>query len=244
MPEQQPSTRLAETPKPACWRIRALALFGLAASLTTLQMFVPLGGSSGWPDAVLLTFAVVATIAAFAGQIPAPNVILAGGIAAGIGGIAHAVNNVTGLPFGRFEFKPEFGPRLVGVLPVAMPLIWAIAALNARGAARRLLFALRAHPRHGYHVIGLATLMTALLLAALDPFASHLKGWWTANPISLLNVASWTVLSLLIQIAMTPLLLDKFPIPRRPVRWPLGIWLILCGLICLGLLSTTCGLSP
>lgn len=231
MPEQRSPITPVETPDSPCWKIIVLALFGVAASLAALQLFMPMSGSFGWFDAVFLMLTAAATLAAFAGQIPAPNLILAGGIAAGIGGIAHAVNDVTGLPFGRFEFKPEFGPRLFSVLPVAMPLFWAIAALNSRGAARCLLSSSRAHPRHGYHVIGLATLMTAILLAALDPFASHIKGWWTANPISLLNVPSWTILSLLIQIAMTPLLLDKFPIPRRPVRWPLGIWLILCGVI-------------
>ena len=156
----------------------------------------------------------------------------------------HAVNDVLGLPFGRFEFRPAFGPRLLNVLPVATPILWAILALNARGTARRLLFAFRLHPQHGYHVIALATILMTVFHLVLTPFGVCVKCWWTINPEPLQNFASLTLLSLVIQIAMTSLLLDKFPVPRQPSRWPLWIWTILFFLMLLGVLGSTCGLSP
>lgn len=221
-----------------------LALFGASTVTFALRLFHPFWADSGWPDAVLLALAGVATLAAFAGQIPVPNVLLAGGIAAGIGGLAHAVNDVTGLPFGRFEFTSAMGPRLLNVLPVAMPLLWAVLALNARGAARRLLFAFRLHPRHGYHVMALAVILMTIFHLVLTSFGVCVKFWWTINPEPFLNFASLTLLSLIIQIAVTPLLLDKFPVPRLPSQWPLWILASLLFLVLLGVLGSTCGLSP
>lgn len=214
-----------------------LLLFGAAVSLSAFQPFVPPLKNSGWPDAVLLAITAVATLAAFAGQLPVTNVFLAGTIAAAIGGILHAVNNVIGLPFGRFEFKPGFGPQVFDVLPVAMPVLWAVASLNARGVARRLLQHSRTHPRHGYHVIALAAGLMMIFQLTITPFAVMVKNWWTPDATPLLNLASWIVLSLIIQIAMTPLLLDKFPVPRPPNFSPVLVWVGMNLLMAPGLVS-------
>ena len=152
-----------------------MLLFGAAALLGAFQPFVTPLKNSGWPDALLLAITVVATLAAFAGQLPATNVLLAGIIAAVIGGILHAVNNVTALPFGRFDFEPGFGPQVFDVLPVAMPVLWAVASLNARGVARRLLQHSRTHPRHGYQVIALAACLMMIFQLVLTPFAVIVK---------------------------------------------------------------------
>ena len=203
--------------------------------LAMLRLFVPLWKNSAWPDVALLILTTAATVAAMANHLPAPNIILAASIAAGIGGIAHAVNDVTGFPFGNFEFTAVFGPRLLGVLPLAIPAFWAIAALSARGVARLVLHNSRQYPHHGYHVIGLAVLLMIFFHLALNPFASTVKGWWTANPTPLLALASGIVLSLASQVAITPLLLDKFPVPRPPNFSPLFVWIALNGWLATGL---------
>jgi len=212
-----------------------LGLFAAVVLLAMLRLFVPLWENSGWPDAALLILATAATIAALANHLPVPNVLLAAGIAAGIGGMAHAINDVTGFPFGRIEFTTAFGPRLFGILPLAIPALWAIAALNARGVARLLLYRSRQHPRHGYRVIGVALVLMIAFHLALNPFVVTVKGWWTANPTPLAGLISWTVLSLAIQVAITPLLLDKFPTPRPPNFQPLFVWVALNGLLATGL---------
>lgn len=237
MPAQPSCERIPGTPGPLnCWS-GTFGLFAAVVILAIVRLFAPLGENSGWLDAALLLLATAATVAALTNHLPAPNVLLAAGIAAGMGGMAHAINDVTGFPFGRIEFTAALGPRLFGVLPLAIPALWAIAALNARGVARLLLFRSRQHPRHGYRVIGLAIILMAAFHLALNPFALTVKGWWTANPTPLVGLASWTVLSLAIQVAITPLLLDKFPTPRPPNFQPLYVWVALNGLLAAGLFT-------
>ena len=222
------------------WPVIVLAIFGGALLLAGLRLFVPLGENSGWPDATLLILATAATIAALAKQLPVLNVTLAASLAAGIGGLAHAVNDVTGFPFGKFEFTTALGPRLLGVLPLAIPAFWAIAALNSRGVARLLLHNSRQHPRHGHHVLALSVLLMLAFHLTLEPFAVNVKGWWTLNPTPMLAALSWMLLSLLIQVAITPLLLDKFPVPRPRNILPLLVWVGTNALLALAII---CGNS-
>lgn len=212
-----------------------VCLYAVTVMAAMLQFFSSARQNSGWLDAALLMLAVAANIAALAKQLPVINVVFAAGIAAGIGGVAHAVNDVTGIPFGRLEFSTAFGPRLLGVLPLAVPALWAMAALSTRGVARVTLRSSHTHPFHGYRVIGLAVILMIVLQAALDPFGAIVKGWWSASSSPVLNLASQTVLGLVIQVMITPLLLDKFPGPRPPNFWPLAVWLVLNSLLAAGL---------
>lgn len=238
MPAQPSSEKPPGTPRlPDLWPNAVLTAFGATLIFAALRLFIPLFPNSGWPDAALLILTTTATVAALSKQLPVLNVIFAAGIAAGIGGMAHAVNDVTGFPFGMFEFTTALGPRLLGILPLAIPAFWAIAALNARGVARLALHRSRAHPQHGYRVIVLSVLLMILLRLALEPFAVGVKIWWTATPTPLLALISSTLLSLMLQIAMTPLLLDKFPVPRPPNYWPLFVWAGINALMLVAILS-------
>jgi len=228
----QPGT-LSQPPR---WSGVVLWLFVMALFLAALRLFVPSWSNSAWPDAILLIFGVAASVASLARQLPTPNVILAGVVAAVLGGLAHAVNDVTGWPFGRFEFNAPIGPRIVNLLPVAMLAIWVMTALTSRGAARRLLHRSRSHPLHGYRVIGLATVLMTLFAMTLMPFGASARDWWTATPTPILNWAGWGSVGLLIQVAITPLLIDKFPGPRPPNLWPLMVWGLTTAFLALGLL--------
>ncbi len=235
---EKSSTRCEQ---PVGWPAIVLAIFGGTLLLAGLRLFLPLWENSAWPDAALLMLAIAATLAALAKQLPVLNVIIAATIASGLGGMAHAVNDVTGFPFGKFEFTPALGPRLLGVLPLAIPAFWAIAALNSRGVARLLLHNSRTHPRHGHHVLALSGLLMLAFHLALEPFAVNVKGWWTLNPTPMLAAFSWILLSLLIQVAMTPLLLDKFPGPRPRNILPLLVWV---GINALMTTAILCGIQP
>jgi uncharacterized membrane protein len=234
----QPSLPPTPLPPPSRWADVAVVLF----SVSVVLAISPFCGNARWPEDLLLVFAGVASVAALARQLPAPNVLMAAAVAAGIGGLAHAVNAVIGLPFGRFEFNTAFGPRLLGILPLAMPVIWLAVALVARGLARLLLHSSRRHPRHGWRVLGLATVLMMGFSFALEPFGA-VKDWWMPNPTPLLNVASWGGLGLMVQIAMTPLLLDKFPGPRPPNYHPLIVWAGLNGVVAMTLLGANAGVA-
>ncbi|NBS54704.1 carotenoid biosynthesis protein, partial [bacterium] len=39
-------------------------------------------------------------------------------------GILESFGTLTGIPFGSYTYTDAFGPRLGGVLPIAIPLAW------------------------------------------------------------------------------------------------------------------------
>jgi hypothetical protein len=125
--------------------------------------------------------------------------------------MAHAISSVVGWHFGQWEFTAAAGPRLLGLIPWWLPIAWAVVALSSRGTARLILHKSRDHPQHGYHVILLASGLAILTTLALQNFALHGGRYWNPgveeSPLHLLGHA----LHLFIQVAITPLLIDKFP---------------------------------
>src|SRR5215475_5535034 len=68
-----------------------------------------LGASHRWPEGVLLVLAIAATLAWLTRQQPAQNVMLASIIITALGGAAHTLGALTGIPFGPFSFTVASG---------------------------------------------------------------------------------------------------------------------------------------
>ena len=66
-----------------------------------------LPGKPGWPEALLILLATAGTITALARQLPLQNVLLAAFVIALMGGAAHALGVMMGIPFGPFLFGPD-----------------------------------------------------------------------------------------------------------------------------------------
>jgi uncharacterized membrane protein len=158
----------------------------------------------------------------------------------------------TGIPFGAFTPGQNTGPKLFHALPWAMPVIWILAILNSRGVARLILRPWRKLHAYGFWIIGVTTALTVLFDLAFDPFASQVKHYWywepTKFPLSwqsapLVNFFGWAVVTLLILAFVTPMLINKHPVHRRPPNFhPLGVWL--GGILLFGVGSATLGLWP
>jgi len=94
--------------------------------------------------------------------------------------------------------------------------------------------------------------LTVLFKLALDPFASKVKRYWSWEPTKLhvswlgaplVNFVGWLVVTLLILAFITPVLIHKHPVHRRPPDFhPLGVWL--GGILLFGLGAVTQGLRP
>jgi len=188
-----------------------------------------------WPDALLLALATASTVFALWRRLPVQNVLWAALIIAIIGGTAHALGEITDLPFGPFVFGPEAGLKLFRTLPWAVPLFWVFILLNSRGVARLILRPWRKTRTYGFWVIGFTTVLATLFDFAFDPFASRVKHYWLWTPTKfpvtwqgapLVNFLSWAVVSLLMLAFVTPLLINKRPKGRSsPDYHPLGLWL-------------------
>jgi len=212
-------------------------VFAAAFVLVMVMLFKPLKlpGNPGWPELVLLASGVACTISALSNRLPLQNVLLAAFLIAVLGGAVHALGVITGIPFGPFEFEAGIGPLAFKTLPWAVPLIWILAVLNARGVARLILRPWRKINAYGFWLIGATALLTLLFDFALEPFASRVKHYWLWTPTKfpvtwqgapLSNFLAWAAVSVLISVVIAPALINKQPGKRNtPDFHPFAIWL-------------------
>jgi uncharacterized membrane protein len=208
-------------------------LLAAAFALTFANLFLRM--DSGWPEAVFILLATLSTLAALTRRLPLQNVLLVAFIIALIGGVAHALGAMSGIPFGPFLFGSEMGWKIFNTLPWAMPLIWIVAVLNSRGVARLILRPWRKMRAYGFWLIGLTATLTMLFDCALEPFAAHAKHYWVwpsaglslmpqGAPLS--NSVGWFLVTVLILAFATPVLINKQLSKRRmPDFHPLAVWL-------------------
>jgi uncharacterized membrane protein len=219
------------------WFASLLALGNYVLVLTVLATHTRLPGKPGWPEAILLFTATLATLTALTRQLPVQNVLLAAVIIAAIGTVAHVIGVITAIPFGPIRFTEASGPRLFNLVSWAMPMIWVLVVLNSRGVARLILRPWRKLRAYGFWLIGLTVILSVLLAAALEPFASAVKRYWlwesTRLPFTwagapITNILGWLVVTSLIMALAAPPLIDKRPRPvsRPPDYHPLIVWLL------------------
>ena len=230
-------TGAPEPTPPAASALHRAALFAsLIFAALTLAANLPAFANARWPAALFLLSALAATLLALARNLPWENVLSAAALIAAISGFAHALNAKTGLPFGTRVGTDALGPRLFGVLPWPVPLIWIVAILNSRGVARLILRPWRRTPNYGFRVIGLTCLLTVVFDLSLEPWAGDVNVWWFWQMPSVpawhhapwVNFLGLAVTTLLILAFITPWLINKKPVPPPPPDYqPLVLWLLL-----------------
>lgn len=130
--------------------------------------------------------------------------LLVGLVVPAIGWGAERVGSTTGVPFGEYEYTDALGPLLGGV-PVAVPLAWAMMGYPAYVAASTLVRRAR----------WMVPVVTAWSLMAwdffLDPMMVELGAWrWTTTSpdlpgipdIPLANYAGWFVVGLVVGLVL------------------------------------------
>lgn len=206
--------------KPAVHRI-CLGLFLVSLGLAWLRLWPELGLFEGarWPEGVLVLLTTATTLASLARQLPTQNVMLAACTIAFIGGAIHTVGALSGVPFGSFTYTRNVGQTLFDPLPWAMPLLWVIAVLNARGVGRLILRSWRSTRNYGLWLMGTTAVFVVLFDLALEPLVSIKDYWlWTPPGTSLtwysapwINFLGWGVSAILILAFATPALINKRP---------------------------------
>src|SRR5260221_912525 len=92
-------------------RVYWLSTFLLAAAFLSTLIAIGMNSDANWPEALLLLFAAINTIAALARHLPLQNILLAALIIAAIGGVAHFFGATSGIPFGPFMVGPDAGRK-------------------------------------------------------------------------------------------------------------------------------------
>jgi len=216
-------------------------LFVLQLALVTVRMFQPaaLFGEARWPEAILLLLATVAAIASATSQLPGQNVMLASVIMAFVGGAAHTVGALTGIPFGPYVFTNEIGPQLFSPLPWVIPILWVLIVFTSRGVGRLIMRPWRKTRNYGFWLMGVTTALVVLFDFGLEPFATQIKHYWLWHPTRAflywysapwVDFVGWAATTLVILAFATPSLINKKSIKHPPDYSPLAIWLLLNGL--------------
>ena len=249
MHKSRSHSNTAGAAKLTAWSYRIFTVLLAAAFLlmlaTLLLPSLHLPGNPQGLEVTLLLLATATTIFALERQLPMQNVLLVLAATSFIGGAAHTLGAISGIPFGKFTFTDELGPELFQRLPWAMPLIWVVVVLNSRGVARLVLRPWRKTKNYGFWLVGLTAVLTALFALALDPFASRIKNYWLWTPVKfpltwqgapLVNFLSWGIVTLLILAVVTPAFINK-QLSRRntPDFHPLCVWLgsiLIFGIAC------------
>lgn len=228
-------------------RLQTPARFALAALfLSAIVWLFLIGRGHGpentyWPAAAFVLLALATTLVSLARALPAQNVLAAAAVIAFMASVAEFINAKTGMPFGQRTFTEDMGPRLLGVLPWAMPVLWIVAMLNSRGVARLILRPWRKTSKYGFWVIGVTAVLMVVFDLSLEPFAGTAQRfwiWWTPRAMPawhgapFYNFIGWLVVSLLILAFVTPWLINKNPVRKAPPDYyPLVVWLLNC-LVC------------
>ena len=215
-----------------------LALFLVQFVVLWVRLWAPSPGfwHGHWLEAILLITATAATLSSLARELPAQNVVLAGGLLALAGLGLESLNAAFGVPFGLIRFSPTVGPLFFGHVPWCMPFLWVMTLLSARGVARFLLAPVRTNPNYGFYILGLTVLLVSAFELSFQSFALRIGHYWDWNSGALFRGwmetpgVEWlgrAVTTLIIMALVTPLLIDKKPTPQRPLAFSLVLWFLL-----------------
>ena len=95
-------------------------LFLLSFALVYARLWQPglLVGEARWPEGLLLVLTTATLLASLSAQLPAQNVMLASVLIALVGGAAHTLGALTGIPFGPYVYTAHLGQKLFEPLPL------------------------------------------------------------------------------------------------------------------------------
>ncbi|HYG35817.1 MAG TPA: carotenoid biosynthesis protein [Clostridia bacterium] len=213
-------------------------IFLLQWTLVWARLWLPYSvfGEARWPEGLLVVLTTATTLTALQRHLPGQNVMGASIAIAVLGGGAHMLGALTAIPFGPFEYTSHVGQRLFGPLPWAIPMIWIVVVLNARGVGRLMLRRWRQAPQYGFWLLGLTVLLVVLMELGLEVFGTHIKAYWSWETTKLpwdwygtpvVNFLGWAVTTGLILGFIIPMLISKHPTPPPPDYHPLVVWLLL-----------------
>lgn len=171
------------------------------------------------PPLALLAASIVATLAGASRPLPFQNVAWAACVIVILCGVAHTIAALTGIVFGPFLFTAAAGPRIAGVLPWWIPLMWVTVIVSSRGMARLIVQPWHGTSHFGIALVLLSSSLSVLFGMAFDPCASANWRLWiwrtTAAPqlggTPLTALAGWFTLSVVAATCVMPLLIRKKP---------------------------------
>jgi uncharacterized membrane protein len=136
---------------------------------------------------------------------------------------SELLGTVVGIPFGEYHYTAALGPKILGEVPVVIPLSWFFMAVPSYAVASALV--------HGSKVARVLVASLVLLAwdLALDPAMSMATAYWVwAEPgayygMPWSNLFGWYVTGLALMAALVMLRSDEW-ISRLPLGWLVGFY--------------------
>ncbi len=117
-----------------------------------------------------------------------------------VSAVAETVGTLTGWPFGSYYYTDNFGPRLAGVLPFAIPFSWLVLVTNV------LFFVRNLNDFNPWQESLLVGVGVTSLDWIMEPFAVNIKAYWhwESSSIPWQNYLTWFLLSSLLVKCFAP----------------------------------------
>lgn len=147
-----------------------------------------LRGCLGWGDFVFNVLAVLNIYYAAVERLGLAKTRRAALIIVPLAGLLEFAGTKTGFPFGAYEYTDAFGPRILGVLPLAIPLAWFTVVVGGYLALSQWL------PKLSRKQLCLLTGVLALVLDwVMEPFAYGIRFYWRweSGAVPWQNYATW-----------------------------------------------------
>ncbi len=122
--------------------------------------------------------------------------------------LAEHIGVTTGWPFGSYSYTAVLQPKLLGTVPLAIPMAWLLVVPGALEVARLML-----GPQRPWLQVLLAATLALLLDVTIEPVATTIQGYWIWHEpgplvdVPTANFIAWWSLALLLA-ASTRLVLD------------------------------------
>lgn len=142
-----------------------------------------------WEDFLFIFLAAIVLLLDAIRRMGWPSALLAFLWVAALSGAVETLGTLTGFPFGSYLYTDAFGPRLLGVLPLAIPFAWWVVLLPLQ-----VIF-VRLGERNWFPstaVPPLVGLCAALVDLALEPVATLERGYWMWQSSGLWYGVPWT----------------------------------------------------
>lgn len=218
------------------WLTAGLFLVSGLALLVAMVAMARGGGAAPPRDAALGVFAAtgaLAVLGALAPRLPVQSLAVCFCLIAGVTAAGAAAAARVGPDAGGLSFGDALGTRLLGLVPWPVPFLAVLILLGSRATARLILLPWRRTRHYGFWLLAAAAVLATVACMTLEPAARH-EGWWRWRGAT--AGAAWysrpwlhsliaLALTAVVLAAVTPWLVVKRPLPKRPDLRPSGLWL-------------------
>lgn len=218
----------AVVPRPlyrSAWAI-FIIYFSVGVGLMLTPLEPPFGALS---DFLFILFAATVVFLNEARMIGWGKALAAFAWVAIVSATIETVGTLTGFPFGNYTYTEAFGPRLFGLLPLAIPLAWWLVLMP--------VYRLLEYVRQARKVVfvGLVAIAVTLVDFVIEPVAVVIKGYWVWHDggfyygVPWTNFVGWILTALVLTIGLNRIipLSDPFAPPScRRHGWLLTLVLV------------------